>query len=163
MPVQTPEKLPRSRMSFPLRRFGAGLPALSVAALAAGLVVGCDRKEDVRVYQSPKDPPAAATVASANDAAAASSAPQWDVPAGWKEVPGPGSPDRAATFAVSKDEPAALVAVTHFKMNVALLANINRWAGQLGMSPLAETDVSKVSRQIDTKSGKADFVDLTGP
>ena len=149
-------------MSFSLRRFGAAPAGLSVAALAVGLLVGCDKKEDVRAYQAPKETAAAPVVASANGAAT-SSARQWDVPEGWKEVPGSGTKDRAATFAVSKDEPEALVAVTHFRMSVPLLANINRWAGQIGMTPVAEADVPKVSRQVETKAGKADFVDLTGP
>src|SRR4051794_12595889 len=116
MPVQTPEKLPRSHMSFPRRRFGAGLPALSVAALAAGLVVGCEKKEDVRAYQAPKETQSPAMVASASAAAAASAAPQWDVPEGWKEIPGP--KERIATFAVSKDEPGAVLAVTKFSGGV---------------------------------------------
>jgi hypothetical protein len=151
MPVQTTENLPRSRRSLPLRRFGA-------AALVLALIGGCGKKDDIEVYQAPKEPPPVPTVASATPAAAPV---QWDVPEGWKEVAGP--KERVASFAVSKDEPGTVVAVTRFSAGVPLLANINRWAGQLGMSPVPEADVSKVSHGIETKAGKADVVDLTGP
>ncbi|HZI31084.1 MAG TPA: hypothetical protein VFF11_02015, partial [Candidatus Binatia bacterium] len=42
-----------------------------------------------------------------------------------------------------------------------LLANVNRWRRQLGLGPIAESDLAKL-QAIDTGSGKAALVDISG-
>jgi hypothetical protein len=44
-----------------------------------------------------------------------------------------------------------------------LAANVNRWRGQLGLAPIAEADkLQETLTPVDTPSGKAMFVDMTG-
>jgi hypothetical protein len=78
--------------------------------------------------------------------------PSWTVPSDWKEVAG-------GQFLVGKfliNDGAAAVNVS--SSAGGLLANVNRWRGQLGLAPV--TEVSAVPVQIS--AGKADRVDIDG-
>src|SRR5262249_21975992 len=44
-----------------------------------------------------------------------------------------------------------------------LLANVNRWRGQLGMPPATEADLAKEVRQLTVAGAPAPYVDLGGP
>lgn len=99
----------------------------------------------------------------ASDMAASSEGkPNWQVPSGWQEVaagqflvakfmvPGPGAGQAAVNVSMSGGD------------GGGLLGNINRWRGQLGLSPLSDTDLSQSVSSLDTSSGKASLVDLSG-
>ncbi len=43
-----------------------------------------------------------------------------------------------------------------------LLPNVNRWRGQLGLSPVAENDLPQMTQSLDVPGGHATLVDLTG-
>jgi hypothetical protein len=87
--------------------------------------------------------------------------PSWEVPAGWQEVPG--SEELLAKFAVSDSEGKAEVTVSSFAgMAGGLAANVNRWRGQLGLSPLSTADAEKEASSLDVLGGKAMLVDMTG-
>src|SRR5688500_3764081 len=64
--------------------------------------------------------------------------PQWTVPAGWKQLPGEGM--RFATFQVLPDvNPQLELTVTPLGPESAALGpNVNRWRGQVGLSPISE-------------------------
>jgi hypothetical protein len=83
-------------------------------------------------------------------------------PAAWKDDPAPNAM-RAASFILESEFDNGEVAVTHFPGNVGgLVANINRWRGQVNMphiAALAEQDFSRV--QIDGREGLA--IDLIEP
>ena len=88
--------------------------------------------------------------------------PNWQVPAGWQEVPG-------GQFLVAKfnltGEGGANAAVNVSSANGeggGLMANINRWRGQLGLSQLSDDEVNKMVTTIDAQGGKASLVDLSG-
>ncbi len=88
---------------------------------------------------------------------------QWTVPEGWKQLPGAG--ERLATFQVpGKDRPLEL-AITSFPGKVGTLAaNVNRWRGQLGLPPVSdETELSKITKELEVNGVKATVVDMTGP
>jgi hypothetical protein len=88
--------------------------------------------------------------------------PNWEVPAGWKEIPGgqflvakfvlTGAPDAQASVNVS--------------MSVGdgggILANVNRWRNQLGLGPEAEADLAKELQSLDLAGGKASQADISG-
>jgi hypothetical protein len=88
--------------------------------------------------------------------------PTWQVPAGWQEV-------AAGQFLVAKFQVKGL---DNSKANInvsaspgdggGLLVNVNRWRGQLRLSPLAEAEINKLATQVDTAGGKAMFIDMTG-
>jgi hypothetical protein len=88
--------------------------------------------------------------------------PNWQVPAGWQEVPG-------GQFLVAKftltGEAGATAAVNVSSSpgeGGGLTGNVNRWRGQLGLTPLAAADVNKAATPIDVAGGKASLVDLSG-
>ena len=88
--------------------------------------------------------------------------PAWEIPAGWQEVPA--GQFLLAKFAVSGAEGAQ--ASVNISMSAGsgggLLANVNRWRGQLGLGPWSESDLSARVQAVDIEGGKASFVDLTG-
>ena len=88
--------------------------------------------------------------------------PKWEVPAGWREVPG-------GQFLVAKfnlaGEGSAQAAV-NVSMSTGdgggLLANVNRWRQQLGLSATSETELASTAKSIQVAGGKATLVDMSG-
>lgn len=88
--------------------------------------------------------------------------PNWEVPSGWKEIPG-------GQFLVAKfilpgggDTPAAVNVSKSPGDGGGLLANLNRWRGQLGLAPVAEADLATQAQSLDLPDGKATLADITG-
>jgi hypothetical protein len=88
--------------------------------------------------------------------------PDWQVPAGWQEVAG--GQFLVAKFVISgADNAQAAVNVSvSGGAGGGLLANVNRWRGQLGLAPWSESDLSQQTRSLEVSSGKATLVDMTG-
>jgi len=88
--------------------------------------------------------------------------PNWEVPSGWKEVPG--GQFLVAKFVVTGA--AGAQAAVNVSMapgdGGGLLANINRWRNQLSLGPLAEADLAKEAQPLDLPSGKASVADMSG-
>lgn len=79
----------------------------------------------------------------AEDAAVAH--PTWTVPAGWQKVAGE-KPMRVATFTCPEGE----IAVSQFGGNAGgLLANVNRWRGQVGLEPVTAEQLPGVVQQFE--------------
>jgi hypothetical protein len=88
--------------------------------------------------------------------------PALTVPAGWQEVP-------AAQFLLAEY---SITGANGAKaeVNVAelsgdgggVLANVNRWRGQIGLDPVDETGLAKLTTTLDVAGGQATFVDMTG-
>lgn len=93
--------------------------------------------------------------------APSSGRPQWDVPAGWQEQP-PGQMV-LARFVVRGAEGSAEVNVSSFPGDTGgLVANVNRWRGQLGLEPLGAAEAEKSVEPLDAPGSKATLVDMTG-
>ena len=43
-----------------------------------------------------------------------------------------------------------------------MLANLNRWRGQLGLKPVGQTEAEKLVASLDVMGGKAMLVDMNG-
>lgn len=87
--------------------------------------------------------------------------PDWQVPASWKEIPG--GQFLVAKFIVPAGDSQATVNVSSSGGNGGGLAmNVNRWRGQIGLGQLSENDVNNLARAVDTGSGKASLVDMSG-
>lgn len=88
--------------------------------------------------------------------------PTWTAPAGW--VTGKTTSVRRGVFNVrGPDGQAAEVVVTVFPGDVGgLVMNVNRWRGQLGLEPVAETAVAGLTTPLEVGAIKATVVDLTG-
>jgi hypothetical protein len=93
-------------------------------------------------------------------AAAGGPNPEWTVPKDW-EV-GTGSAMRRATFVVKgSDGQGAEVVVSSFPGDVGgLVANINRWRGQIGLGPVAPDEVSGMTSDLVVNGVKATVVDF---
>ena len=111
---------------------------------------------DVTVYKVPKEKPAALPAQLAA-APAPKSAMTWDIPKGWEKKPP--APMRVASFAAGNAE-VSIVSLPGEAGGV--LANINRWRGQLGLPPIAEKDLASATRLVDTAAGRVLVVDFTG-
>ena len=85
---------------------------------------------------------------------------EWKLPEGWTETKGQGL--RFATIKPSTDS-GLEIAVNRFEgVAGSLLANVNRWRGELGLEDLKEVDLAKAV--TDQKVGELTIqsVDLTG-
>jgi len=87
--------------------------------------------------------------------------PTWTVPAGWQEGP-------LAQFLVAKYVIAGANGTTA-AVNISslagdgggLLPNVNRWRTQLGLAPMAETDLANLPT-IDASGTKATLIEFSG-
>jgi hypothetical protein len=121
------------------------------AALAAGSA-GCKRDE-IQVYQAPKDAPVPAMAsphahgAGGADGASAASAgaarAPWEVPEGWTEKPNSGGM-RIATYAVTAADGRSVdISVVPLGPQAgSLLENVNRWRNELKLGPITEADLT---------------------
>ena len=93
-------------------------------------------------------------------AAAGGPNPEWTVPKDW--TVGSGSAMRRATFEVKgSDGQSAEVVVSSFPGDVGgLVANINRWRGQIGLGPIAPDEVSGITSDLMVNGVKATMVDF---
>jgi hypothetical protein len=86
----------------------------------------------------------------------------WIIPPDWQSMP-PAEFLRAE-FSISSSHGATA------EVNVAvmggegggLLANVNRWRGQLGLSMLSENDLTQIAQSLNVPGGKATLVDFAG-
>jgi hypothetical protein len=144
------------------------------AAALIAVAVGCDR-DSVKVYQAdPNDtattPPSAATPGvmptTMPDGLAVpdnSGQPQlkYTLPEGWKEKAL--TQMRVASFEVSENGKAADISVVPLgAMSGGDAANVNRWRGQVGQSPLDETAVAQLAEKITVAGQPADLYDIAG-
>lgn len=152
---------------------------LSVICFAA-LLTGCEQAEPV-AYTIPKesrevampDPVPSAHAPSAPSSSnmqvlpgmeeAANEAGQisYTTPEGWSDLPASGI--RKAFLQVSGDAGTADLTITAFPGDVGgMLANINRWAGQIGIEPLTPEQAQNSSEQITIFQHGAIYVRLDG-
>jgi hypothetical protein len=88
--------------------------------------------------------------------------PEWQVPAGWKEIDG--GQFLVAKFIISGAD--NLQAAVNVSMSAGdgggLLGNVNRWRGQLGLNQQSQAEVDKSVTSVDIQGGKAILVDMSG-
>src|ERR1051326_7307710 len=120
----------------------------------------------MRTDLPPSHPPlgdvGALPMAAAASTGSSEGKPNWQVPQGWKETPG--GPFLVSKFMITgADNAQAAVNVSVSNGDGGGLAgNVNRWRGQLGLSPLAEADLKQLVTAVDTAGGKAMLVDMSG-
>jgi hypothetical protein len=157
---------------------------LLAVALGATLLAGCkphSADDDIRVETVPKEAPAAVAGGNATMAAgptmagmtalpgmtefvAATPTPQWSPPAGW--IAQPPNPVRKGTWLAPGPAGAANAEVT---VNVfagqlgGLLANVNRWCGQVGLSPdLTEDHLGDDAHDLTIGGRAGELISLDG-
>lgn len=119
----------------------------------------------MRETQLPPSHPPIGNISPSAAAAAPSSGegkPEWQVPAGWKEIDG--GQFLVAKFIVSgSDNSQAAVNVSMSAGDGGgVLGNVNRWRGQLGLNQQSQAEVDKLVTSVDIEGGKAMLVDMSG-
>jgi hypothetical protein len=120
------------------------VPLVSVLVFAA---TGCKR-EEIQVYQAPKEAPAGAPAAAAGAAASphggapAGGRVPWTVPDGWG-TKASSSSMRIASYEVKADDGRSLdISVIPLGgQSGSLLENVNRWRNELKLAPVTEADL----------------------
>ena len=164
-------------------------PRLSILAAALLLASSGCKDREITVYRAPKDPvltpPAPTGPANTNDLprghppVGAATGPvegnmanatvptgtselAWTAPAHWDRKP-PG-PMRRGSFGVKGDNGAtADLSITAFPGETGgLLANLNRWRGQVGLGPLAENDLAAAIASVEAGQLHFAVVDFAG-
>lgn len=137
--------------------------------LALPLLLGACRDSKIAVYQIPKEndapaPAVAAAVPPAGDMAgtvvAKADGPglTWTAPAQWQSKPASGM--RKATYVVAEG---AELAVTAFPGDVGgELANVNRWRGQLAVTPITEGELPGAVTRLTAGGLQIAVVDILG-
>ena len=181
---------PSEKCGFAPRRRSparAWLP-LVLTPLLLPFVAGCHRDE-VKVYRVAKDqdqpqqqtapalptdspnpslPPGHPDISSASatplPAASASALPQltWKTPEGWTEMPP--SEMRVASFkATGPDGKSADVSVIPLPgLAGSDPANVNRWRGQVGLSPVSPDELKKSAEAVEAAGQPAQLYDVAG-
>ena len=137
-----------------------------LAALIMLAMAGCGR-DGVKVYKVDPNDTAAAPPPSAMQAGLAapdnSGLPQlkYALPEGWKEKPA--SQMRVASFEVSENGKTADVSVIPLGgIAGGDPANVNRWRGQVGLTPLADDEMLKLAEKIEVAGQPSDLYEIAG-
>ncbi len=76
----------------------------------------------------------------------------WDLPKNW--VPSSGHSMRLASFDIPFSNGVGDLSIVSLSgSSGGLLANVNRWRGQVNLSPISESDILKVSTVGESKMG----------
>ena len=159
-------------------------PPLVCAAVLTLLLTGGCRDREITAYRAPKDPvppvqpsapgsgqlppdhPPVGGGAGGNMADTAvptgGDSLTWTAPAVWTVMPD--RPMRKATYALQgADGTAADLAITAFPGDTGgLLANVNRWRGQISLPPLAASQLDAHREHLDLGALHVDVVDFAG-
>lgn len=156
-----------------MKSFASSRTGQIVCVLAALALAGCGR-DDVKVYKvdandttTTPPPDATATMPTAMpDGLAApdnSGLPKlkYTLPDGWKEKPL--TQMRVASFDISDNGKKADVSVIPLgAMSGGDAANVNRWRGQVGLTPLEEDALTKLAEKVEVAGQPADLYDIAG-
>lgn len=156
---------------------------LACAVLVLLLTSGC-RDREITAYRAPKDPVAAAPGPvtagplpadhppvgnqAGGDATMANTAVPtggdnltWTAPAHWTAKPA--SAMRKGSFAIKDGDAEADLSITSFPGDTGgLLANLNRWRGQISLPPLTQDQLNANREHVDIGPLHVDVVDFVG-
>jgi hypothetical protein len=86
---------------------------------------------------------------------------QWNAPSGWTEKP-PSSMRVGSYDVPGQAGPADMSIVVLSGQAGGDLANVNRWRGQLGLSPIDEAELARTARHVKSPAGDVMVVDIGG-
>jgi len=129
------------------------IPVVGLALISI-LIASCSDSAEVVRYRTPKPVQAPETpVAAAPTSSEHSHEITWAQPEGWGE--GRASSMRVASFAVPFEggDPADVSLTKLGGMAGGLLANVNRWRGQIALDPVGEVELGKSVEGRKTTAG----------
>jgi hypothetical protein len=143
-------------------------PRTIVLAACVSVLAGC-RREEIRVYTAPKDPPPRQEAAhdghDHGDESATTARPRpqlsWKLPEGWREsAPGRMS---LATFSITSGAKEAQVTITPLPMLGGRDAVVvNMWREQVGLKPLEPEEIAKQLQDVVVGEDKGKLFEVTG-
>lgn len=87
--------------------------------------------------------------------------PKWTLPAGWQQLPG--SQFRFATLRMPDPSGSGKPQeITVSQAGGDMLANVNRWRGQLSLPPVSASDLSATAKKLEIDGREATYVSLVG-
>jgi len=86
--------------------------------------------------------------------------PSWTLPEGWKELPG--SQFRFATIRLPEDSGVKPLEISVSVAGGEVLANINRWRGQLNLKTISADELATTTKTLDVDGHEARLVSLVG-
>jgi hypothetical protein len=107
----------------------------------------------------PDHPPLAGGKSSAGAVPSSAGPVHFDAPPEWNAAPQ--NAFSLAAFKVTDGDKAADITIS--AAGGDLLSNVNRWRGQLGLSPVSAPELADSAQKIDTLGTQADYVELIGP
>ncbi|HEY8995046.1 MAG TPA: hypothetical protein VIM71_10320 [Lacunisphaera sp.] len=163
-------------------------PFASALLLGMLFLYGCKDRQ-ITAYRAPKDPaPAAMPAASGSPSGLPADHPpipggggaapggamantavptaggsdlKWTAPETW--TPKSGSSMRKGSYAVKRDGAEADLAITAFPGDTGgLHANLNRWRGQVGLSPASPGELDAALQHVDGQGLHFEIIDLVG-
>lgn len=149
---------------------GRGFSCLLLATALGLLGAGCDR-EQVQVYQAPKDgavPGPSMAAASPLPGGIAQRPPpgvpqvRWQLPDGWKELPA--GQMRVGYFAIAgpDNQKAEVTIIPLPGLAGSDLDNVNRWRGQIGSAPVPAEELAKTAVKVPVGGSEGQLFDLEG-
>lgn len=146
---------------------------LGPVGLAGLLLVsaGC-RREEIRVYEAPKERPAAASAGMVSglegldlgDPHAGLNRPRlsWQVPAGWEERPA--SALRAGYFVIPgpNGQQAEMTIIPLAGTGGNDLDNVNRWRAQVGLKAITAEELPRLAKAVSIGGREGQLYDLVG-
>ena len=142
-----------------MRFTGLSGPALG-AALTLFCFVGCDNSK-IEVYRVEKERDSQTSqMPGGSGDAGGGGAVTWQALPGWEEQPASGP--RRGTFKIrGKDGGEAELSITAFPGDVGgLLANVNRWRGQIQLPPVAQSDLDQAVTPLSASGRSIALVDM---
>ncbi|MCX6896093.1 MAG: hypothetical protein NTZ16_11460 [Verrucomicrobia bacterium] len=88
--------------------------------------------------------------------------PNWQVPAGWTEIPGGQFLIAKFTIAGAGEAKATVNVSTSTGDGGGLAGNVNRWRKQLGLAEFSAAELATEVKALDISGGKASLVDFGG-
>lgn len=146
----------------------------SPSFLIAGvlLLAGC-REDAVQTYQVPKEvkttgvptgqmelPPGHPPIGEEMAPEAPHAELAWKIPAGWKEQPPSSMRVGSFLFRADNDQSADISVVPLSGEAGGLLANVNRWRGQINLGPVTEEELAKSAQKIQPSGREMILVDF---
>ncbi|RME94209.1 MAG: hypothetical protein D6766_06380 [Verrucomicrobia bacterium] len=131
-------------------------------------VAGC-RKEEIRVYEIPKEDlpqPPVAQASSPTSPAARPAGPEtvrWTLPEGWERLEP--TQFRVGNFRIPAPdggEPGEVSIVPLPGRAGSDLANVNRWRGQVGLPPVTEQEMNELARPVSIAGQPAKLFEFAG-
>jgi hypothetical protein len=88
-------------------------------------------------------------------------APVWDMPAGWQS--GGPNPGKMAVDTIRLGPPESPLEATLTQVGGEPVANVGRWAGQVGVTGFTAADLPKYTKPLEAQNIKGLWADVRGP